>query len=78
MAGYLAEAHRAVFPAASVAAVDAILDVFVEVSWSRLRRRQQTCPETKTPSVYTEDIHTSTHSVMVLIFYLLQLIDISG
>lgn len=44
---YLAEVHSAVFPAASVDATVVVLAV-VEVSWSRLRRRQQTCSHRKT------------------------------
>lgn len=47
-ARYLTEVHGAVLPAAAVAAVDTTLAVLaVEVSWSRMRRRQQTCRDGK-------------------------------
>lgn len=52
---YLAEVHRAVFPAASVDATLAVLAV-VEVFWSRMRGRQQTCREGGVVDFYTEQI----------------------
>lgn len=63
---YLAEVHRAVLPAAAVAAVDTTLAVLaVEVSWSRMRRSQQTCRDGK--MLVTET--TSGRAFMLRILY---------